>query len=157
MSSERFELTAELLQRYYDGELEQAESREVEQALADDPAAAATLEDYRTVGRMLRQAAADAAPDELASRRTWDAISSEFSPAAGRSAIRRPAAWLAGVAAAAALALYLSPFDIVPAARASNELDIESIDCSYHSFMLLQPETENGHTIIWINDSGGGQ
>lgn len=154
MSNERFELTAELLQRYYDGCLEQAESREVEQALAENPAAAATLEDYRSVGRMLRQAAADAAPDELSSRRTWDAISSELSPAAGR---RPAAAWLAGVAAAAALVLYLSPFNIVPAARADNELDIESIDCSYHSFMLLQPETENGHTIIWINDSGGGR
>ena len=158
MSSKKFELTAELLQLYYDGELEQAQSRAVEQALAVDPQAASTLEDYRAVGRMLREAAAAAAPDELASRRAWDAINHELNPDAGRRpALRRPAAWLATVAAAAAIVLYISPFNIVPDARAGNELDIESIDCSYHSFLLLQPETGSGHTIIWINDSGGGQ
>lgn len=155
MSSERFELTEELIQRHYDGELEEAQSRAVEQALARDPQATATLEDYRAVGRMLRDASRASLPDEVSSRRNWDAISAEINSGPGRrSAVRRPAAWLTAVAAAAAVVLYISPFNIVPPAQASNELDIESIDCNYDSFMLLPPEAENGHTIIWINDSG---
>ncbi len=154
MSSERFELTEELLQRYYDGELDEAAEHSVEQALALDAQAAATLDDYRAVGRLLREASQASLPDELASRRNWEAISGRIGPDPGRPAIRKPAAWLAAVAAAAALVLYFSPLNIVPSAQASNELDIESIDCNYASFMLLQPEAENGHTIIWINDSG---
>jgi hypothetical protein len=42
----------------------------------------------------------------------------------------------------------------VSTARANNELEIESIDCNYASFMVLQPEEQDGHTIIWINDPG---
>ena len=41
----------------------------------------------------------------------------------------------------------------VSEARASNELEIESIDCTYDGFMILPPDQQDGHTIIWINDS----
>jgi anti-sigma factor RsiW len=152
MNSKKFELTEELLQRYYDGELEQAASVDVEQALTEDTQAAATLDDYRAVGRMMRAASQDALPDQLSAHRTWEAISGEISSDPVRPAMRKPTAWLTAVAAAAALVLYFSPLSIVPSAQASNELDIESIDCNYTSFMLLQPEAEDGHTIIWIND-----
>jgi anti-sigma factor RsiW len=152
MGSKEFELTEELLQRYYDGELDESASHDVEQALALDTQASATLDDYHAVGRMLREASQATLPDELASRRSWEAISGKIGSDPGRPVMRKPAAWLTAVAAAAALVLYFSPLNIVPSAQASNELDIESIDCNYASFMLLQPEAENGHTIIWIND-----
>jgi len=48
------------------------------------------------------------------------------------------------------LLFFIGPFEKAQ----SNELVIESIDCTYASFMLIQPETETGHTIIWLSDSG---
>ncbi|MBW7997221.1 MAG: hypothetical protein FVQ81_11760 [Candidatus Glassbacteria bacterium] len=157
MNDNKFKLTEELLQRYYDGELDESGNRLVEQALAEDSQAAALLEDFRAVGNLLRAAADSTAPDQLTARRTWEAIDSELRRPGGKSGLRRNAAWLGAVAAAAAIVLYLSPLNFVPTVQASNELEIEDIDCNYASFMLLQPEAENGHTIIWINDPGDGE
>ena len=152
MNEDKFEITEELLQRYYDGELDSEQAASVERALESDSGSAAALDELRAVSRLLGRAADSYVPDELASRRTWEAVAEEMASRPTRGRVRRHAPWMGAVAAAAALVFYFSPLNIVTTAQASNELEIESIDCNYTSFMVIQPEEQNGHTIIWIND-----
>ena len=152
MDGKNFELNEELLQRYYDGELDEVLAARVKKALENDGESAALLGEYRAVGNLLREAAGQSEPDQLTARRTWNAVEAELGEARPRGRVRRHAPWMGAVAAAAAIILYMSPFNIVPSAVADNEVEIESIDCNYASFMVLQPDEDDGHTIIWIND-----
>jgi anti-sigma factor RsiW len=152
MDAKNFELTGELIQRYYDGELDDILAAKVAQALEGDTESAAMLHEFRQVGDLLRVSAERFEPDQLAARRTWNAVAVELQQARPRGRVRRHAPWLGAAVAAAAIILYLSPLNIVPPAVADNAVEIESIDCNYASFMVLQPEEDDGHTIIWINE-----
>ena len=155
MNDNNYEISEELLQRYYDGELDSDEARRrVEQAIERDSALSGALDEFRAVSALLTEAADRYEPDQLSSRRTWDAIDTALQRGSARGRMRRHGPWLGALAAAAAIVLYLSPLNIVGTAQANNELEIESIDCNYASFMVLQPEEQDGHTIIWINDPG---
>jgi len=146
---QEFELNEELLQRYYDGELEEAEQRRVEKALEQDASAREFIEELAGVSRAMAELARECEPDEVSDRRAWEKIARRLH--SGRR-VRRAAWWGSAAAAAAVLAaIWLLP-PAVTEARASNELDIESIDCTYAGFMILPPAEQDGHTIIWIND-----
>ena len=137
----------ELLQRYHDGELDDEVDREkVESLLAGDPAYRESLHDYESLSALLRLAAPEAA-DELAKRRDWEKTAHHLASPGVRKG-RKLTYWLGLAAAAVVLFFFYYPFG----AAVNNEIVIESIDCSYHSFLLLHPSSEDGHTIIWIND-----
>lgn len=146
---QEFELNEELLQRYYDGELEEAERLRVEKALEQDAAARGFIQELAEVREAMAALARECEPDDVAVRRAWERIARRLH--SGRR-VRRAAWWAGGAAAAAVLAVtWLLP-PAVTEARASNELDIESIDCTYAGFMILPSAEQDGHTIIWIND-----
>ncbi len=150
MNEPRFELTDELLQRYCDGELETGLRDKVEAALAGQPQQAAQLERYLRLRSLLRDYAARSRPDELTVRRNWEAVSRGISTPV-RPFYRRRLPWFSAVAVAAAVAVMF----LLPSRQAvSAEAEVESIDCTYSSFMVLSPDSEDTHTIVWVNDSG---
>jgi len=149
MAEKEFELTEETLQKYYDQELGETARSEVEARLGRQPEALRLLREYKRLSELLEVVARQSEPDQLRAQRNWEAIARRLKKAQART-YRRAAGWLS-IAAAAILFLFIyAPFS----ESADNELVIESIDCSYASFMVLNLEQENGHTIIWINDSG---
>lgn len=139
-----------LIQRYCDGELEEGLRARVEAALAEQPEQAANLERYLRLGGLLRDYAAQGRPDELTVRRNWEAVSRGIATPA-RPFYRRRLPWLSAAAVAAAVAAML----LMPSRQAvSAEAEVESIDCTYSSFMVLSPDSDDTHTIVWVNDSG---
>lgn len=151
MAEDKFELTEEIIQRYYDGEVDVRERSRIEQALAADSASEEKLARYGRVSELMQLAGAASEADELTARRNWKKISSSL--AQPRPLLRRPRFWVSVAAAAAFWIFFYSPFGKIQ----SNELVIESIDCTYASFMLIQPEAETGRTIIWLSDPGSSQ
>lgn len=148
MSQDRLVLTDELIQRYHDGELEDELKMRVEAALETDPARSADLALYRGLSRLLYGYAEDAGPDELTVRRNWEAVSRGLGRAP-RSILGRKLPWLSVAAAATIAAFVFGPFQKAHSAEAI----VESIDCTYPSFMLFSPDEAGAHTIIWINDN----
>ena len=150
MRENKFELTGEILQRYYDGELGERERQAVEAGLAGSPKSRGQLELFAQVSGTLGRLGDSCEPDELLARRNWEAMALRLDHRKA-SPRRRMAWWLSAAAAAAVVLVLLSaPFQKAQ----SNELVIESIDCSYAGFMLIKPPTDNGVTIIWIEDPG---
>jgi anti-sigma factor RsiW len=149
MSGNRIELTDELIQRFYDGELEECLRSAVESALASSPEHARALERYRRLGGLLQEYAGRMQPDELTVRRNWEEISRAAAMPNKRSFLRRRLPWLSAAAAAAAVAALL----FLPAQQTMSA-EVESIDCTYSSFMVLNPDSDDTHTIVWIDDSG---
>jgi len=149
MAEGKFELTEEIIQRYYDGEVDDQERSRIEQALAADPASRQTLARYERVSGLMQLVGKESEADDFTARRNWRKIfrALEEKP---RSLLRRPRFWISMAAAAVFWLFFYEPFEKIQ----SNELEIESIDCTYASFMLIQPEAETGRTIIWISDSG---
>ncbi|MFH1070886.1 MAG: zf-HC2 domain-containing protein, partial [Candidatus Glassbacteria bacterium] len=72
--SREFELNEELLQRYYDGELEEAERRRVEKALEQDASAREFIEELAGVSRAMAELARECEPDDVSARRVWEKI-----------------------------------------------------------------------------------
>lgn len=149
MAGRKFELTEEIIQRYYDGEIHGQERSRIEEALAAEPALGERLERYGRVSKLMQLVGETSEPDDFTARRNWEQISRRLK-ARPRTLQRRAPYWLSLAAAAVLLLFFIGPFGEAQ----SNELEIESIDCTYASFMLIQPETETGHTIIWLSDSG---
>ncbi len=151
MKQPKSELTADLLDRYYDGELDAARCRQVELALAADQEAAGHLADCRLASLALAGLRRASEPDELSLARSWRRVAQALEARSARPA-RRGAlryTWYSLAAAAAGLLLFFA----VQVEQGRAELVVESIDCTYSSFMILKPAaTEEGHTIIWIND-----
>ena len=150
MREEKFGLTDETLQRYYDGELTEREHKAAEAGLAESPESREQLRLFTQVSGALGHLGGSCEPDELLTRRNWEAIALKLDRR--KASPRRRAAWWLSAAAAAAVVLVLlsAPFQKAQ----SNALEIESIDCSYAGFMLISPPTDNGVTIIWIDDQG---
>lgn len=149
MDANRFELTDELIQRYCDGELEDNLRAGVESALASSPEHARALERYQKLSRLLKDHAGLMQPDELTVRRNWEAVSRAASMPETGSFLRRRLPWLSAAAAAAAVAaLFFLP------AQQTMSAEVESIDCTYSSFMVLSPDSDDTHTIVWVDDSG---
>jgi anti-sigma factor RsiW len=150
MNNKKLALTEENICRYYDGQMDKKEREELEALISASPEARALLEKYSTVSRMMGALGTECIPDEFTAHRNWEAISSALEKKKGRS-YRRLSYWVTLAAAAIILIFLYGP---LPRASA-NELVVESIDCTYSSFMLLKPETGSGHTIIiWIEDNG---
>jgi len=149
MADKKLELTEENLQRYHDGEVHGKERSRIEETLAADTASGERLARYGRVSELMQLVAAESEADEFTARRNWEKISRRLE-AKPRKVQRRAAYWLSLAAAAVLLLFFIGPFEKAQ----SNELEIESIDCTYASFMLIQPETETGRTIIWLSDSG---
>jgi len=149
MDENRFELTDELIQRYCDGELEDSLRAEVESALASSPGHTRVLERYRRLGGLIQDYAGRMQPDELTVRRNWEAISRAGLMPKTSPFLRRRLPWLSAAAAAAAVAALL----FLPAQQTMSA-EVESIDCTYSSFMVLSPDSDETHTIVWIDDSG---
>ena len=150
MREENFELTGEILQRYYDGELGARERKAVEAGLAGSAESREQLRLFERVSGALGRLGDSCEPDELLARRNWEAIALRLDRR--KASPRRRVAWWLSAAAAAAVVLVLlsAPFQKAQ----SNELEIESIDCSYSGLMLIKPPTDSGVTIIWIDDRG---
>ncbi|HUU28349.1 MAG TPA: hypothetical protein VM123_11095 [archaeon] len=147
MENKKSELTEETLGRYYDGELDEAARKELEARIPGSPEARALLERHKSISSLMGILGESMEADELTVRRNWDKIALSLEKRPGRFR-RRLTYWLT-LAAAAIIVIFI--YD--PLHRTSdNELVIESIDCTYASFMILRPETQSGHTIIWIND-----
>ena len=146
MDEKRLSGNDELLQRYLDGELDKAGREKVESLLAGNSAYRKSLSDYESLSAMLQLTAPEAA-DDLAKRRDWEKIAPALQRQS-RSRGRKITYWLSAVAAAAVFFFFYYPFS----STANNELVVESINCTYDSFMLIQPLSEDGHTILWIND-----
>jgi len=135
-----------LFQRYHDGELDDASREKVESLLAGNEKYRGSLRSYERLSALLELTAPEAS-DELAGRRDWEKIASGLESTGPRKS-RKTTYWL-GLAAAAALFIFLYyPFGT----PINNETMVESIDCTYDSFLLLHPSSDGGHTIIWIND-----
>ena len=149
MTHTGFELTEEILQRYYDGEVDDQERSRIEQALAADAASSRTLAQYERVSELIQLVGEESEADDFTVRHNWRKILRGLEEKR-RSMLRRPRFWVSMAAAAAFWLFFYGPFEKIQ----SNELEIESIDCTYASFMLIQPEAETGRTIIWISDSG---
>lgn len=149
MADRKFELTEEIIQRYYDGEVHGQERSRIEEALAADPASEEKLARYGRLSELIQLVGKASEADEFTARRNWEEISARLEKKQSKVP-RRAAYWLSLAAAAVLLLFFIGPFEKAQ----SNELVIESIDCTYASFMLIQPETETGHTIIWLSDSG---
>lgn len=149
MQQDRITITDELIQRYCDGELESDVVSRLEAALKTDAVNSNTLGRYRCLKRLLTDFSHSLEPDELTERRNWDLINNALGRAS-KPMYRRKLPWIS-VAAAAALAVFiLGPFQ----KSNSSETVVESIDCTYSSFMLLNSDQTGSHTIIWINDQG---
>ena len=105
--SQEFELTEELLQRYYDGELDERERLRVEKALAQDSAGRESIAELAAVSQAMAALASECEPSEVTARNTWQRIDRRNR----RYRHARRAGWWAGaVAAAAVLAgVYLLP------------------------------------------------
>jgi len=149
MADRKFELTEEIIQRYYDCEVHGQERSRIEEALAADPASEEKLARYGRLSELMQLVGEASEADEFTARRNWREISARLK-AKPRSLLLRPRFWVSVAAAAVFWLFFYGPFEKAQ----SNELVIESIDCTYASFMLIQPETETGHTIIWLSDSG---
>ena len=149
MADNKFELTEEIIQRYYDGEVHGQERSRIEEALAADPALRERLARYERLSELIQLVGEASEADEFTARRNWEEISARLEKKQSKVP-RRAAYWLSLAAAAVLLVFFIGSFEKAQ----SNELVIESIDCTYACFMLIQPETETGHTIIWISDSG---
>ena len=146
MDKEPLSENDKLLQRYYDAELEESERKKVKSLLAADETSRSSLRSYERMSELLQLAAPEAS-DELARHRDWEKIA----PALQRPSLsrgRKITYWLSAAAAAAVFFFFYHPFGTT----ANNELIVESINCTYDSFMLIQPLSEDVHTIIWIND-----
>ena len=151
MAEDKLELTEEIIQRYYDGEVDGRQRSRIEQALAADSASEEKLARYGRVSELIQLVGATSEADELTARRNWKKISRSLEET--RPLLRRPRFWVSVAAAAAFWLFFYTPFGKIQ----SNELVIESIDCTYASFMLIQPEAETGRTIIWLSDPGDSQ
>jgi anti-sigma factor RsiW len=135
-----------LVQRYYDGELDEAQVKEAESLLEENTALRKRLGEYRNLSSLV-QLSTPADSDELAKHRDWEAVVSGIERSGSRRG-RKFSYWIGAAAAAALAIIFYSPFG----ASASNELIIESVSSTYDSFMLIQPLSDDEHTIIWIND-----
>lgn len=135
-----------LLQRYYDGELDDASRKKMESLLAGNEKYRESLRSYERLSALLQLTAPETS-DEFARRRDWEKIASGLE-STGSPRSRKITYWLGLAAAAALLIFFYYPFG----APINNETVVESIDCTYDSFLLLHPCSDDGHTIIWIND-----
>lgn len=148
MKQRKLELTAGLLDSYYDGELDEDRRHQVELALAADQSAAVHLTDCRLASQALAGLRRESEPDELSLARSWQRVAQALEARPERRGALRYT-WYSLAAAAAGLLLFFA----VQVEQGRAELVVESIDCTYSSFMILKPAaTEEGHTIIWIND-----
>ena len=135
-----------LLQRYRDGELDDASRKKVESLLAGNEKYRESLRSYERLSALLQLTAPEAS-DELARRRDWEKIASGLESTGSRRS-RKTTYWLGLAAAAVLFIFFYYPFGT----PINNETVVESIDCTYDSFLLLNPSSDDGHTIIWIND-----
>ncbi|MBN2289975.1 MAG: hypothetical protein JXQ83_11635, partial [Candidatus Glassbacteria bacterium] len=117
-----------------------------ESLLSGDLSCRSSLSGYRSLSGLVQLAVPDD-PDEISRQRDWEKVASGLSRTKSRRG--RKFSFGLGLAAAAVLAVFfLHPFG----AAVNNRIVVESIDCTYDSFLLLNPSSEDGHTIIWIND-----
>jgi anti-sigma factor RsiW len=161
MENNEINLTDETLQRYYDNDLDEAERKAVEARLAASPEGAKTLERYRRLSCLLNECAKSHHPDDLTVSRNWNRIAGSLG-SGGRGFRRRINYWLSLAAAAVLLIIVYNPLDHsgsrtgggdqVALNAAGGGCEVESIDCTYASFMLLNPDQAGDHTIIWVND-----